>query len=82
MSTMRITTEKRLERLEAAEAQEGVAYVVLDTLPDDEGGADHIMTEEQWQAFLGGADEQGESLAPGEAGANRQSRHQLALYDR
>jgi hypothetical protein len=47
---MRITTEKRLERLETAEAQEGVAYIVLDTLPDDEGAGGRIMTEEQWEA--------------------------------
>ncbi len=47
---MRITTEKRLERLEAAEAREGIAYVVLDTLPDDVGDGGSTMTEEQWEA--------------------------------
>lgn len=47
---MRIATQMRLERLEAAERQEGVVYVVLDTLPDDEVAGSHIMTEEQWQA--------------------------------
>ncbi len=50
MSPMRITTEKRLERLEAAEAREGIAYVVLDTLPDDVGDGGSTMTEEQWEA--------------------------------
>lgn len=47
---MRIATERRLERLEAADAQEGVVYVVLDTLPEDERGAGRIATEEQWEA--------------------------------
>lgn len=47
---MRITTEKRLERLEAADGRGGVSYVVLDTLPDDEVAGSRIMTEEQWQA--------------------------------
>lgn len=47
---MRIMTEKRLERLEVADTQEGVAYVVLDTLPDEEGRAGRSMSEEEWQA--------------------------------
>jgi hypothetical protein len=46
---MRITTEKRLERLEAADGRGGVNYVVLDTLPDDEVASGRIMTEEQWE---------------------------------
>jgi hypothetical protein len=55
---MRITTEKRLERLEAADAQEGVAYVALNTLPDDEAADARIMTEEQWAAVYCGAERQ------------------------
>lgn len=47
---MRIATEKRLERLEAADGQEGVAYVVLDTHPADEVADARIMTDEQWVA--------------------------------
>lgn len=53
---MRTATEKRLERLEAADGQEGVAYVVMETLPDDDGAGGHIMTEEQWEAVYRGAE--------------------------
>lgn len=47
---MRLTTEKRVERLEAADGQHGGVYVVMDTLPDDEGDAGRTLTEEQWEA--------------------------------
>jgi hypothetical protein len=53
---MRITTERRLERLEAADGQEGVVYVVLDTLPEADVGAGRLLTEEEWQAKCCGPD--------------------------
>ncbi len=47
---MRITTERRLERLEAADAPEGVVHVALDTLPEGEDSVGRLMSEEEWEA--------------------------------
>lgn len=46
---MRITTEKRLERLEAA-TEAGVRYVVSPFLPGEDEGEYHILTEDEWEA--------------------------------
>lgn len=46
---MRSATETRVERLEAA-TQPRNLYVVLDTLPDDDFDAGHVMTPEEWES--------------------------------
>jgi len=48
---MRIMTERRLERLETADAQEGVVYLVSDTLPGDEASISRVLTHEEWEAI-------------------------------